>query len=518
MELKEEKEILKIDEITFGKIDAHNELQEVGYDYYANSFLKYDKYRIDKFWKGEKYYICGDKGTGKTALLKYLECKLVEDSANLVIPVRFKTQFDEEDRKLMTVAANVREEVVDSLPEEKINSYIFVWQTYIIHQILKSEEEGEYQIFEITDNLLLLKKLLRSMYEGQEGRIVPKLTKGYVSLSASSLKGLAADVQLEIEFNNNTHKVNFSKMAKKIFDLYQELIPKSTPVYILMDELELSVNSKKNHNRDVQLVRDLIVAIARMNEIAKIKYYNVNIFASIRNDVISSILSHGYEINKCVEDFGVQIDWFQKGGNYIDSPLLGIIESKINASEIRAGIKKSNNVWEKYFESTINEMEVRRYILSFTWQRPRDIIRMMNSIQEQYKNENKITQEMFDRAMQTYSERSWNEIAEELKLIYSGINDIKAIKKFFTGIQVPFSYGYLVKRSEELGEIYDYVHEFFEKNKMIDFLEKMFDWGVIGNSGKRMIFKFLGDDELQPTSDMIIHRPLRNFFAVTSKR
>lgn len=513
-----EKGKISIDEIKFGKIDAHNELQELGYDYYANSFMKYEKYRIDKFLSGEKYYVCGGKGTGKTALLKYLECKLLENKENLVIPIRFKTQFDEEDRKQMVAAANVREETIFSLPEEKINNFTWVWQTYIIHQIIKSEDNGEYEIFETTKNLQLLKKLLDSMYEGQRGKIIPKLSKGYVSIGASTLKGISADVKLEIEFDSNTNKVNFSKISKKIFELYKELIPKRTSVYVLLDELELSVNSKKNHDRDVQLVRDLIIAIARMNEIAKVKGYSVNICASIRDDVITSILSHGYEINKCVEDYGVQINWFQKGGNYIDSPLLGIIENKIKASENKAGIENESNVWDTYFENTINETEVRRYILSFTWQRPRDVIRMMNSIQEQYNDEEKITQEMFDRAMQTYSERSWNEIAEELKLVYSGKNDIKAIKKFFTGIEVPFSYNYLMERSRQLGEIYDYVNVFFEKNKMIDFLEKMFDWGVIGNSGKRMIFKFLGDDELQPTSEMIIHRPLRNYFAVKSRK
>ena len=37
---------------------------------------------------------------------------------------------------------------------------------------------------------------------------------------------------------------------------------------------------------------------------------------------------------------------------------------------------------------------------------------------------------MFDRAMQKYSEYSWNEIAEELKLTYTYEKDIQAIKKF----------------------------------------------------------------------------------------
>lgn len=55
---------------------------------------------------------------------------------------------------------------------------------------------------------------------------------------------------------------------------------------------------------------------------------------------------------------------------------------------------------------------------------------MMRHIQDQWRNEDVISQEMFDCAMQKYSEYSWNEISEELKLTYTYEKDIQAIKKF----------------------------------------------------------------------------------------
>lgn len=36
---------LKISDIKFGKIDAHNELQELGEEFYLDSFLEYDNTR-----------------------------------------------------------------------------------------------------------------------------------------------------------------------------------------------------------------------------------------------------------------------------------------------------------------------------------------------------------------------------------------------------------------------------------------------------------------------------------------
>lgn len=508
---------MKIQKIIFGKNDAYNELQEFGEEYYSNSFLVYKKYKIESFLRGENYFLCGNKGTGKTAFLKYLECKLSEDKKNLIIPIRFKA-IDSVDKSRMRTMANIKENVIEDTEIEKSVSYVLMWKVYLINQIIKNANSGEYHLFAIDKNFTMLVKLLDLIYCGESGKIVPKLTKGYVKVSASSLKGLDASVGVDIEFNKETSQVNFNKTAKLIMDLFLTLEYADNPVYILVDELELSVKTKKEFSRDIELIRDLILAIDKINHTAKKLGYNIKIIAAIRREVINHVQAYGYEINKCIEDYGVIIEWFQKGGSYTDSPLLKIVENKINASEKINGYPKSEDVWKEYFTPIVNGDEVRKHILAYTWQRPRDVIRMLRLVQDESNEEKIITQEMFDRAMQKYSESSWNEISEELVLSYSNEKDIDAIKKFFTGIEVPFTFAYCNKRAKELGEIYDYVKSFFERNKMIDFLEKMFEWGVIGNSGARMVFKFLGDRDLAPTDNMIIHTSLRNFFAVKSRK
>lgn len=512
------KEKMKVNEIKFGKIDAHNELQEFGEEYYRTSFLVYEKYKIDSFLKGENYFICGNKGTGKTAFLKYLECKLSEDRENLIIPIRFKSLDNVDKSRMRNMANNVKEDIIEDINVGKSISYVLVWQIYLINSMIKNSTKGEYRLFKPDKNYDTLIKLLKLLYANQNGKIIPKLTKGYAKIDASLIKGIDATIGLEIELNKKTMEVNFNKTAKLILELFSLLQYAVNPVYILVDELELSVKNKKEFSRDIELVRDLILAIDKINHVTKELNYNIKIVAAIRREVINQVRSYGYEINKCVEDYGVIIEWFQKGGSYTDSPLLKIIENKIHASEEINGYPLSEDVWNTYFVPIVNDIEVRKHILSYTWQRPRDIIRMLRFVQDESKDEEIISQEMFDRAMQKYSESSWNEIVEELVLSYTGKRDIEAIKKFFTGIEVPFSYNYCCTRARNLGEIYSYVKEFFEKYTMIDFLEKMFEWGVIGNSGARMVFKFLGDRDLAPTDDMIIHIPLRNFFAVKSRK
>lgn len=353
------------------------------------------------------------------------------------------------------------------------------------------------------------------MIYGEDGgnKIVPKISKGFIKISAGN-KGIDAALAAEIELNDN--KINYSITAKKIIDLYELLMFDRTPVYVLVDELELSVKSKKLRDADIELVRDLILAIDKLNRISKVNSYAINFYASVRTDVVDSVLSSGYEINKCVEDYGVTIEWYQRGGDYKSNPLLKLLEKKINSSEKVTLKHSSNNVWETYFEDIIHGTEIRKFLLNYSWHRPRDVVRMMQYAQEYCdKKTIKINQAVFDRAIQQYSNKMWNEVSEEISLKYSQ-DDIKAIKKILTGIQVPFNLNAINSRIKELAALYDYVEQFRNKYKIPDVLELLFDWGIIGNSGERMVFSFLGYKELDITKPMIIHTPLRNFFEVVS--
>ena len=60
-------------DIKFGKTDASNELMEFGDDYYLSSFLEYERYRIEDFFEGRKYFILGRKGTGDNAIMMIVQ-------------------------------------------------------------------------------------------------------------------------------------------------------------------------------------------------------------------------------------------------------------------------------------------------------------------------------------------------------------------------------------------------------------------------------------------------------------
>ena len=192
--------------------------------------------------------------------------------------------------------------------------------------------------------------------------------------------------------------------------MFAQLEFDQSPVYVLIDELELSVRNKHQFEKDVSLVRDLIIAIDDINTVCSERGIGVRIYAAIRSEVLRNVRSAGHELTKPIEDRGIEINWFQRGGSYTENQLLTIIENKIHASEQRNGFPCSSNVWADYFCNEINGEETRKYILNNSLYRPRDVIRMMSAIHNQLGTSEKFNQEAFDKAQQEYSELMWTEI------------------------------------------------------------------------------------------------------------
>jgi hypothetical protein len=282
-------EKISLDKIVFGKTDAFRELNTFGQDYFVNSFVSNPKYHIDEFFSGDRYYICGKKGTGKSAFLKYLECSFTKNTENLVFSIRFKSDIDQIDKESFEEIAIKSE---SSLDEEKYEissitdqaSYVLVWKTFLINQIITRASAGEYRVFADNDDYRLLVSLLKCIYGETDtpAIIMPKIKRGSVELTAAFADALSASVKLELDFDSNKKRINYSKISKKVYQLFSQLHFVCSPVYILIDELELSVRNKHQYEKDVALVRDLILAIDDINSMCADKCQNIHIFTTCR--------------------------------------------------------------------------------------------------------------------------------------------------------------------------------------------------------------------------------------------
>jgi len=510
---------LMLKEIYFGKTDAYNEFIMYGRDVFKELFYAYPSFQVEKFLNGQAYYIYGDKGTGKTMLLKYIESVANENpTENFAEFIRFKKDVDNDDRNLIKRASlpqNSFEEIIEkTIPSDSTINCSIAWQVYIIKVIVSRLKATEAGVFIRDDNWDKLTILINAVYNDDSKdikRILPKIKKSNVEVNIAQL----GKINLELEWTDELKKtVPFNSLAKKIISIYSELVPTSCNLYILIDELELTLNKNKDYERDITLIRDLIIAIQYLNEISKTKYYNVFVIAALRNEVYKNARSKGMEINKPIHDFGVPISWQQKGGDLNEHPLIKMIEKRIQKSEIEKLGASSDNIWSKYFDSHIGKKKepIKNYLLNLTWFKPRDIIRILTIIQERKGNSYLINQSLIDEIRQAYSEQCWEEFSEELRAKYSE-DEVEGIKQALIGINLPFTIKEFEMQIEGKKDIYPEVEKVSNSQKKImHIMRDLYEIGVVGNYGTVPRFSFRGDKDIDPMSPLTIHYPLIRFF------
>lgn len=179
---------LKFKDLYLGKIDAYNEFLEFGPEVCSEIFFEYPNLDFGKMVDGSVYYICGDKGTGKTMLLKYIEARMQQSEDPVFTEfVRFKKDVDEDQRnqiKRASLPSQPFEEIVEkNIPTDITINCVLAWQIYLIKLIVFRLNHTEYGVFDREDkNWKQLNTLLNAVYNDADDdnitkRILPKVKK-----------------------------------------------------------------------------------------------------------------------------------------------------------------------------------------------------------------------------------------------------------------------------------------------------------------------------------------------------
>lgn len=515
---------LQLKDLFVGKTDAKNELANntsEERERFIDSFLIPDHIHISDFLGGQRYYITGLKGTGKTALLRFLALKAEETEAKTAF-ILFKSEFSEEDKTAFSRAANtfITEKNEESDIEE---DFVNVWQWFLHRHIIKVSTINNNSFFVEDSNWEKYSKCVSAPKLGNEEsgimRLLPRLKKGNVEIEGD-IEFLKGKLGLEFDWENEfSRQVKFSAIVRQANELFKKLKPKETKLYIFLDELELTLGKSKQYSKDIKLIRDLIVAINNLNSLSRQLDFNLYFITGIRSEVITSIQSAGKEINKPIIDFGVSLKWQQSGGHIKEHPLIRIINKKIQSTEklLKFKISSEDEIWTKYFPSHINGKPTPEYILHRTWYRPRDIVRILNIAQQQFPNETSFSHQVFDSINKEYSTQSWIEHAEELRTNYTE-EEIAGIKQLLTSLACPFSLSQINNECDERRKLYSSIDGLLVKYKLGDILSLLYNVGIIGNTGENIRYSFRGDDGLVIQNKMKVHDPLWNYLSIEVRR
>lgn len=432
---------MKLSEIYLGTTDAKNELLTNSPDEifrFKKLYVVPPALMIEKYINHSKYFITGLKGTGKTALLRYISIILDEEKRTTSKFILFKSEVSEETKKDFTKASRI-EQVIENSAEFDGNDFENVWRWFIYKIISNMMLQGTIEPFQKNGDLSKFHAIMRSEKheDGKEkklfSKLIPAIRKGNIEISK--------DPKLNLDFDwdsNGNAKVSFYKIIQEADSAFQSLQPSVDGINIFFDELELNFTTKKQYQRDSRLIRDLIITIEHINSISKKNGFKLCLFAAIRSEVLNSVDSLGKEINKPLTDFGTDIVWNRAGVDSIQQPLLHIVEQRINNSLEEHGLEKltPSELWDSYFPKVIHNKKPQTYLLHNSWYRPRDIVRLLLSAQESYPEEGIFSVQSLEAIRKKYSSACWIELTEELKAKYKSeeINGIKNILYGYTQV------------------------------------------------------------------------------------
>lgn len=516
---------IRLKDFFIGKIDAKNELIENTKDSktkFVDSYLIPENIIIEDFYNGKRYYTTGLKGTGKTALLRYISLSVETIYSANTSFILFKSEFNEDDRKAFSRAVNTSIALKNEDTENE-DDYVNIWHWFLHRHLIKSIKSKSECYFAKDVNWEKYEKCVSAPKLGDEQsgvtHLFPKMRKGNVELEGD-FELIKGKIGLDFEWENkDSRQVKFSNIVKQANELFKKLKPCNGKIFIFVDELELTLGKQKQYQKDIRLIRDLVVAINDFNNLSRRLNFPVFIITAIRSEVLSSIQSSGKEINKMISDFGVILNWHQALGTTKDHPLIRIINKKVQASEQFFYGKSTENIdelWGKYFPGQIMSKTAQEFILHQTWYRPRDIVRLLGIAQQQFPNEIRFSSQIFESIRKEYSTQSWVEHTEELRTKYTE-NEIEGIQKLLYGIKCPFNLNEISVSSDKKREHYSEVDNLLKTHKLGDILSLLYKVGIIGNTGQKVRYSFRGDDELIIEKNMKVHDPLWNYLSIEPK-
>jgi len=474
---------------------------------------------------GRYYFLTGFKGSGKTALLRYL-AETAKARGTATTFVLFKSDFSEFERQELSRAAGFTLMATGSGKSGKGRSSIeqdfeHVWRLFLHQQLaelLARPQDAVIKDANLDRYIKILRASETGAAEGVLGRLFGSIRDGRIKVAAN-FSFLKAEFSTNFQPSRDGADEGYLSVASLVDAADRALAalrPANGRAILFLDELEVSFSMDDQYVRDCKMIRDLIVCVEKINRQFIEKKLPIIAIAAIRSEVVTAVSAVGKEINKAIEDFGVKIYWHRRGTPDEAHPLLQVILQKIQASEVAKGINEDRSVlWEKYFPASYKGMNSSSYLLHYTWYRPRDVVRLLRAAQEFSPTATVFNEHVIDECLREYAKGNLVEIFEDLQATYTPFA-IEGIKALLTGLPILTNLSALEARLVQLAKSHSSVKELKDKHSLPVVLSDLFRVGLIGNvyrgrgagkgGGTRQRWSFRGEENIDLSMGISVHR------------
>lgn len=516
----------KVKNLYSGKPDARDELSAPNSPFFK-SFIMPPNFELEDILEGDKCFIRGYKGSGKTALLLYINDYIHQKDENAVSSFMYFKEYTNIDRNHMDiVTSKYRNQTEENVVFEKKTllkeqSFIYIWRWLLYSRIIEDNIANNDSLFKKNSAWnSFVKKISKITYDkiGDKAQKFPaklKIQVGYADYT------LASDISFSAKVNVAAYEA-FVSVINDASEDFVKLNKTDTPYYIFLDELEAYYSDEMLFRRDLTMLRDLIFVVKDINNIFLAWGNNkAKIVCSIRTEVINSINKFipAKELNKATSGYEKVLSWNYNNTTAYQHPIFQVLLKRIELAELKNGktFSSQEELFKKWFPMPINERNPVEEIITMTWHKPRDIVRLIIAAQNSIaSNAEFFSQDLYTSLTEEYSSESLKEVKEELNILYTP-EEMEEIISLFRGFNAVFSLQDLKNRitNNYSGTIW--------KTKLTSILSDLYRVGFLGNlewSSGTNAWQHRGNDGPVFSDDwgFVVHRALRKTLLVSGKQ
>ena len=354
---------------------------------FMDSYVIPPRLILSNLISGNVCFIVGNKGLGKTAVLRYLNQYLIDKNSKTCSSfILFEQDYSHQKKTGMEFAASQSIITYEVGRDESLEvlDFSMVWRWHLYLTIIRDNEDEK--IFVKDSGWKKFSRFVTRIFREEKQATVT----GGIDLSLpENLPSLFNFVQPHIsiefpEFKIGRREYTFEEAMAEADKYFGELTRIATPYYIFIDELDVYYGDERNYIRDLRLVYDLVMEVKKMNRIFIDKGWQATkLFCTLRPEVIHAVDARvaAGRLDLEIDGYSFPLSWASDAEETYSSPLMRLLLKRIEVAENQNGEggETEEERYRRWFPEKIEGMEPADYIKRLTWSRPRDVVRLLNA-------------------------------------------------------------------------------------------------------------------------------------------
>lgn len=449
----------------FGKPEAESEnLQGQGLVDYFDDYLGI----LGEMQVG-KFLFVGRKGTGKSAIAKYIKDESDKGDDSFACILRMSD---------ITIEKIIQQDNKDE--EYALIEWLILLN--LTKLIVKSGSARYTKEFEKLEKFL---ERNTGSVDVDQKELIERLTNKNGEVNFAVLRHCFGGI-INKSFQSKEQSAPYYKMITPLKEIIQWLFNteevKSREYWILVDDLD--VGYRLENESDNNKLMDLIRIVRVFN--TEVLNQKSRILVFIREDICKHIVNKYNDSAKIIQSNEIPINWYLPPAeikNEDDVPLKRLADRRIRIAFEKTDRKIASNKspWDCLIgESYLYNGSSFKYILDYTFYRPRDIVTFLDAVRIG-KFPIPLTFNNVKRSLHKYIERTINEIKSELSLYFDDNEKIFLFNDVFP---------HIVNYSMTLPELEDYLQDKGFGKDTKDTVNILLEYALIGLKEERSGYLF----------------------------